>query len=86
MPKLRKPMLSAAEKKREAARRVADIIEHAMIDAGLHYDKELAQRIGMTSATFSKKKKLGTWTWGDLYDICVTLDMPETARARMLGQ
>ncbi len=85
MPKLRKPALSAAEKKREAIRAVSDIIDHAMIDAGMRYDKDLAEKIGMSCATLSKKKKTGSWTWSDLYDIGKTLNMDGATLARILG-
>ena len=85
MPRPRKPMLSAVEKRRAAIQSLSDIIDHAMIDAGIRYDKDLAAKLGMSCGTFSKKKKTGTWTWTDLYDMCQILNPDEGTRARMLG-
>ena len=85
MPRGWKPKPTEEEKLEAAKKNISDIIDHAMIDQGIRYDKDLAEMIGISRGTFSAKKRDGTWTFKELYKLRAVLKLsPETA-AKMLG-
>ena len=85
MPRGWRPKPTEAEKLEAAKKNVADIIEHAKIDQGIRYDKDVAEMIGLSRATFAAKKKSGTWTFEDLYKLRVALKLSAEATAKMIG-
>ena len=85
MPRGWRPKPTEEEKLEAAKRNVASIIDHAKIDQGIKFDKDVAEMIGLTRGTFSAKKRDGTWTFKELYKLRAVLKLsPETA-AKMLG-
>ena len=62
MPRGWRPKPTEEEKLAAAKKNVADIIDHAKIDQGIKYDKDVAEMIGLSRGTFAAKKKSGTWT------------------------
>ena len=85
MPRGWRPKPTEEEKLDAAKKNVADIIDHAKIDQGIKFDKDVAEMIGLSRATFAAKKKSGAWNFEDLYRLRVALKLsPETA-AKMLG-
>lgn len=85
MPRGWRPKPTEEEKMEAAKKSVADIIDHAKIDQGIRYDKDVAEMIGLSRGTFAAKKKSGTWSFEDLYRLRAVLKLsPETA-AKMLG-
>ena len=85
MPRGWRPKPTEEEKLEAAKKNISDIIDHAKIDQGIKFDKDVAEMIGLSRATFAAKKKSGTWTFKDLYNLRVALKLsPETA-AKMLG-
>ena len=85
MPRGWRPKPTEAEKLEAAKKNIADIIEHAKIDQGIRYDKDVAEMIGLSRATFAAKKKSGTWTFEDLYKLRVALKLSAEATAKMIG-
>ena len=85
MPRGWRPKPTEAEKLEAAKKNVADIIDHAKIDQGIRYDKDVAEMIGLSRATFAAKKKSGTWTFEDLYKLRVALKLSAEATAKMIG-
>ena len=85
MPRGWRPKPTEAEKLEAAKKNVADIIEHAKIDQGIKFDKDVAEMIGLSRATFAAKKKSGTWTFEDLYKLRVALKLSAEATAKMIG-
>ena len=85
MPRGWRPKPTEEEKLEAAKKNIADIIDHAKIDQGIKFDKDVAEMIGLSRATFAAKKKSGAWNFEDLYRLRVALKLsPETA-AKMLG-
>lgn len=85
MPRGWRPKPTEAEKLEAAKKNIADIIDHAKIDQGIKFDKDVAEMIGISRGTFSAKKRDGTWSFEDLYRLRAVLKLsPETA-AKMLG-
>lgn len=85
MPRGWRPKPTDEEKLEAAKKNVADIIDHAKIDQGIKFDKDVAEMIGLTRGTFSSKKRDGTWSFEELYKLRAVLKLsPETA-AKMLG-
>ena len=85
MPRGWRPKPTEEEKLDAAKKSIADIIDHAKIDQGIKFDKDVAEMIGLSRATFAAKKKSGAWNFEDLYRLRVALKLsPETA-AKMLG-
>ena len=85
MPRGWRPKPTEEEKLEAAKKNVADIIDHAKVDQGIKFDKDVAEMIGLSRATFAAKKKSGAWNFEDLYRLRVALKLsPETA-AKMLG-
>ena len=85
MPRGWRPKPTEAEKLEAAKKNVADIIDHAKIDQGIKFDKDVAEMIGISRGTFSAKKRDGTWSFEELYKLRAVLKLsPETA-ANMLG-
>ena len=85
MPRGWRPKPTEADKLEAAKKNIADIIEHAKIDQGIRYDKDVAEMIGLSRATFAAKKKSGTWTFEDLYKLRVALKLSAEATAKMIG-
>ena len=85
MPRGWRPKPIEEEKLAAAKKNVADIIDHAKIDQGIKYDKDLAEMIGLSRATFSAKKKDGTWTFEDLYKLRVALKLSQETAAKLIG-
>ena len=85
MPRGWRPKPTEAEKLEAAKKNISDIIDHAKIDQGIRYDKDVAEMIGLSRGTFAAKKKSGAWNFEDLYRLRAVLKLsPETA-AKMLG-
>ena len=85
MPRGWRPKPTEEEKLEAAKKNIADIIDHAKIDQGIKFDKDVAEMIGLSRATFAAKKKSGAWNFKDLYRMRSVLKLsPETA-AKMLG-
>ena len=85
MPRGWRPKPTEEEKLEAAKKNISDIIDHAKIDQGIKFDKDLAMMIGLSRGTFASKKKSGTWTFEDLYKLRAVLKLsPETA-AKMIG-
>ena len=85
MPRGWRPKPTEEEKLEAAKKNVADIIDHAKIDQGIKFDKDVAEMVGMSRATFAAKKKSGTWTFEDLYKLRVALKLSAEATAKMIG-
>lgn len=85
MPRGWKPKPTEAEKLEAAKKNIADIIDHAKIDHGIKYDKDVAEMIGISRGTFSAKKRDGTWTFEELYKLRAALKLSPETVARMLG-
>ena len=85
MPRGWRPKPTEAEKLEAAKKNVADIIDHAKIEQGIKYDKDVAEMIGLSRGTFSAKKRCGTWTFEDLYKLRVALKLSAEATAKMIG-
>ena len=85
MPRGWRPKPTEAEKLEAAKKNVADIIEHAKIDQGIRYDKDVAEMIGISRGTFSAKKRDGTWTFKELYKLRAALKLSTETAAKMLG-
>ena len=85
MPRGWRPKPTEEEKLEAVKKNVADIIDHAKIDQGIKFDKDVAEMIGLSRATFSAKKKSGTWTYKDLYNLRVALKLSAETAAKMLG-
>lgn len=85
MPRGWKPKPTEEEKLEAAKKNISDIIDHAMIDQGIRYDKDLAEMIGISRGTFSAKKRDGTWTFKELYKLRAVLKLSQETAAKMLG-
>ena len=85
MPRGWKPKPTEAEKLEAAKKNVADIIDHAKIDQGIKFDKDVAEMIGLSRGTFAAKKKSGTWSFEDLYRLRSALKLSAETAAKMLG-
>lgn len=85
MPRGWRPKPTEEEKLEAAKKNVADIIDHAKIDHGIRYDKDVAEMIGLSRGTFAAKKKSGAWTFEDLYKLRIALKLSQETTARMLG-
>ena len=85
MPRGWRPKPTEAEKLDAAKKNISDIIDHAMIDQGIRYDKDLAEMIGISRGTFSAKKRDGTWTFKELYKLRAALKLSTETAAKMLG-
>ena len=85
MPRGWKPKPTEEEKLEAAKKNVADIIDHAMIDQGIRYDKDLAEMIGLSRGTFAAKKKSGAWNFEELYKLRAALKLSAETAAKMLG-
>ena len=85
MPRGWRPKPTEEEKLEAAKKNISDIIDHAKIDQGIKFDKDVAEMIGLSRGTFSAKKRDGTWSFEELYKLRAVLKLsPETA-AKMLG-
>ena len=85
MPRGWRPKPTEAEKLEAAKKNVADIIDHAKIDQGIKFDKDVATMIGLSRGTFSAKKRCGTWSFEDLYRLRAALKLSTETAAKMLG-
>lgn len=85
MPRGWKPKPTEEEKLEAAKKNVAAIIDHAKIDQGIKFDKDVATMIGLSRGTFAAKKKSGTWTFEELYKLRAVLKLSSETAARMLG-
>ena len=85
MPRGWRPKPTEAEKLEAAKKNVADIIDHAKIDQGIKFDKDVATMIGLSRGTFSAKKRCGTWSFEDLYMLRSALKLSAETAAKMLG-
>ena len=85
MPRGWRPKPTEAEKLEAAKKNVADIIDHAKIDQGIKFDKDVAEMIGLSRGTFSAKKRDGTWSFEELYKLRAALKLSAETAANMLG-
>ena len=85
MPRGWMPKPTEAEKLDAAKKNISDIIDHAKINQGIKYDKDLAEMIGISRGTFSAKKRCGTWSFEDLYKLRAALKLSAETAAKMLG-
>ena len=85
MPRGWRPKPTEEEKLEAAKKNIADIIDHAKIDQGIRYDKDLAEMIGLSRGTFAAKKKSGTWTFEELYKLRIVLKLSPETTAKMIG-
>ena len=85
MPRGWRPKPTEEEKLEAAKKNIADIIDHAKIDQGIKFDKDVAEMIGLSRATFAAKKKSGAWNFEDLYRLRVALKLSQETAAKMLG-
>ena len=85
MPRGWRPKPTEEEKLEAAKKNVADIIDHAKINQGIKYDKDVAEMIGISRGTFSAKKRDGTWSFEELYKLRAALKLSAETAAKMLG-
>ena len=85
MPRGWRPKPTEAENLEAAKKNVADIIDHAKINQGIKYDKDVAEMIGISRGTFSAKKRDGTWSFEALYKLRAALKLSAETAAKMLG-
>ena len=85
MPRGWRPKPTEEEKLEAAKKNISDIIDHAKINQGIKYDKDVAEMIGISRGTFSAKKRCGTWTFKDLYNLRVALKLSAETAAKMIG-
>ena len=85
MPRGWRPKPTEEEKLEAAKKNIADIIDHAKIDHGIRYDKDVAEMIGISRGTFSAKKRDGTWSFEELYKLRAALKLSAETAAKMLG-
>ena len=85
MPRGWRPKPTEEEKLEAAKKNISDIIDHAKIDQGIKFDKDVAEMIGLSRATFAAKKKRGSWTYKDLYKLRAALKLSAETAAKMLG-
>lgn len=85
MPRGWRPKPTEEEKLEAAKKNISDIIDHAKIDQGIRFDKDVAMMIGLSRGTFSAKKRYGTWSFEDLFKLRAALKLSAETAARMLG-
>ena len=85
MPRGWRPKPTEKEKLEAAKKNVADIIDHAKIDHGIKYDKDVAEMMGLSRGTFAAKKWNGTWTFEELYKLRAALKLSAETAAKMIG-
>ena len=85
MPRGWKPKPTEEEKLEAAKKNISDIIDHAKIDQGIKFDKDLAMMIGLSRGTFSAKKRDGTWSFEELYKLRAALKISAENAAKMIG-
>ena len=85
MPRGWRPKPTEEEKLEAAKKNIADIIDHAKIDQGIKFDKDVAEMIGLSRGTFSAKKRDGTWSFEELYKLRAALKLSAETAAKMLG-
>ena len=85
MPRGWRPKPTEEEKLDAAKKNISDIIDHAKIDQGIKFDKDLAEMIGLSRGTFAAKKKSGTRSVEDLYRLRAALKLSAETAAKLLG-
>ena len=85
MPRGWRPQPTEEEKLEAAKKNISDIIDHAKINQGIKYDKDVAEMIGISRGTFSAKKRDGTWSFEELYKLRAALKLSAETAAKMLG-
>lgn len=86
VPKSWRPQPTKEEIFRETWEYTNKIIRKAMIDQGVKYDKDLAQKIGLEKHQLSKSMNMKRpWTFEDLCNIVSVLKIPSEDAGRMLG-
>lgn len=70
------------KERKEATRR---IIRRGMAEQGIQYDKDVAQKMGFSAPSFSRKMAQGCWTLDELINLFRLLHLTEHDAAIILG-
>ena len=85
MPKTKLGRDPAEHRRQELARTTEKIIRHAMAERDIKYFQDVANMIGVSKGTFTKKIKSGYWTQMDLLLIVSVLKIPAREAIKLLG-
>lgn len=70
------------KERKEATRR---IIRRGMAEQGIQFDKDVADKIGISAPSFSRKMAVGCWTLEELIRLFQMLHLTEQDAAIVLG-